>query len=144
MSTAFRYTRTVAFAETDMAGIVHFSNYFRFMEEAEHAFLQKLGHSVHAEGPDGLVCFPRVEAGCSYLGPLRFEQQFSVGVLVTEVRPKSVSYRMPIEDADGTPVAEGKITAVCATRDQPDSKLRAIPIPEPLARAFAEALTAAE
>ena len=33
----FRYTRKVFFYETDLAGVVHFSCYFRYMEEAEHA-----------------------------------------------------------------------------------------------------------
>ena len=34
----YRLTRRVQFYETDMAGIVHFSNYFRMMEEVEHHF----------------------------------------------------------------------------------------------------------
>ena len=33
----------VQFSETDMAGIVHFSNFFRFMERTEHAFFRSLG-----------------------------------------------------------------------------------------------------
>ena len=43
----FTHQRQVEFAETDMAGIVHFANFFRWMESAEHAFLRSLGHSVH-------------------------------------------------------------------------------------------------
>jgi len=34
----FKHTRRVEFAETDMAGIVHFSNFFRMMESTEHAY----------------------------------------------------------------------------------------------------------
>ena len=37
------YKRRVEFAETDMAGQVHFSNFFRYMEAAEHAFFRSLG-----------------------------------------------------------------------------------------------------
>ena len=36
MTFEFHTTRRIQFAETDMAGIVHFSNFFRYMEEAEH------------------------------------------------------------------------------------------------------------
>ena len=43
MAHSFSMTRSVTFAETDMAGILHFSNYFRYMEEAEHAFFRSLG-----------------------------------------------------------------------------------------------------
>ena len=37
MAYEFRLVRQVEFSETDMAGIVHYSNFFRYMEAAEHA-----------------------------------------------------------------------------------------------------------
>ena len=46
MSASFLYRRRIQFAETDMAGIVHFSRYFRFMEEAEHALWRAAGLSI--------------------------------------------------------------------------------------------------
>ena len=42
----FKITRRVEFSDTDMEGIMHYSNYFRFMETAEHAFFRSLGYSV--------------------------------------------------------------------------------------------------
>ena len=42
----FQLSRRVEFSDTDMAGIMHFSNFFRFMEAAETAFLRSLGLSV--------------------------------------------------------------------------------------------------
>ena len=39
MST-FTTTRRVEFGDTDMAGIMHFANFFRFMESAETEFLR--------------------------------------------------------------------------------------------------------
>ena len=39
----FKLTRRIEFAETDMAGIVHFANFFRMMEATEHAFFRSLG-----------------------------------------------------------------------------------------------------
>ena len=42
----FKLTRRVEFAETDMAGIVHFANFFRMMEAAEHAFFRSVGFSI--------------------------------------------------------------------------------------------------
>ena len=47
----FRCRQRVEFADTDMAGIVHFSNFFRYMERAEHEFLRSLGLSVHDVTP---------------------------------------------------------------------------------------------
>ena len=43
MSIVFRTTRRVELADTDMAGIVHFANFFRFMESAEVDFLRASG-----------------------------------------------------------------------------------------------------
>ena len=40
MSDPFRTTRRVEFGDTDMAGMVHFANFFRFMEAAEVEFLR--------------------------------------------------------------------------------------------------------
>ena len=36
----FQTTRRIEFGDTDMAGIVHFANFFRFMEAAECEFLR--------------------------------------------------------------------------------------------------------
>ena len=46
MPTEFSIPRRVQFSETDMAGIAHFSNFFRMMEEVEHAFFRSVGLSV--------------------------------------------------------------------------------------------------
>ncbi len=42
----FRYQRRVQFAETDAAGMVHFANFFRYMEEAEHALWRAAGMKI--------------------------------------------------------------------------------------------------
>ena len=54
----FNITRMVEFNETDMAGIVHFSVFFRYMEYAEHAFFRSLGSSI--VDPELAVGWPRV------------------------------------------------------------------------------------
>ena len=42
--------RRIFFYEVDSAGIVHFSNYFRYMEEAEHALWRAAGLSIAPHG----------------------------------------------------------------------------------------------
>ena len=58
----FIFSRRVEFAETDMAGIVHFANFYRMMENAEHAFFRSLGFSVHDEFDGQTIGWPRVSA----------------------------------------------------------------------------------
>ena len=92
MSYEFHCRQRVEFADTDMAGIVHFSNFFRYMERAEHEFLRSLGLSVHAVNGDDLVSWPRVNAECKFRAPLSFEDELDVHLLVREKRSKSITY----------------------------------------------------
>ena len=64
MAYEFRMKRPVEFYDTDMAGIMHFTNFFRFMEAAEHAFHRSLGLSVDWEKAEKSlgVGWPRVKA----------------------------------------------------------------------------------
>ena len=73
MAYEYKPTRLVEFADTDMAGILHFSNFFRYMEATEHEFFRSLGLSVHSNSPDGTWGAARVQAECDYSAPLRYE-----------------------------------------------------------------------
>jgi YbgC/YbaW family acyl-CoA thioester hydrolase len=114
----FNQRRRVAFAETDLAGIVHFSNFFRYMEDCEHAFYRVLGYSAHAmdDGEGGTVGWPRVHAEADYRQPFRFEEEFEIELLVEAMAGKTISYRLRFwKDPDGARVlaAEGKVVVVC-------------------------------
>jgi acyl-CoA thioester hydrolase len=132
MASEFKATRRVEFSETDMAGIVHYSNFFRYMETAEHGFFRSLGFSVvmeHFETPMG---WPRVHAECDYRQPLRFEDEVEIHLLVSEKKSKSLSYLFKFRKMNGpTPVevARGSLTVVCVTK-QADGKMAAAQIPK--------------
>jgi YbgC/YbaW family acyl-CoA thioester hydrolase len=108
----FQTQRRVEFGDTDMAGIVHFSNFFRYMEAAECAFLRQYGLSVKMEWEGMMIGFPRVSATCDYISPARFEDVLDVTVTLDRVGSKSVTYSF--EFTRGTTViARGKVTSVC-------------------------------
>ena len=73
-----RLRRRVQFYETDAAGIVHFSWFFRYMEEAEHALWREAGLSIHPPVSD--IGWPRVAAACEFHRALKFEQEFDVTI----------------------------------------------------------------
>src|SRR5688572_30882471 len=82
--------RRVFFYEVDSAGIVHFSNYFRYMEEAEHGLWRAAGLSIgHSEAGVG---FPRVSAGFEYHRPLRFEDEVDIRIRIVGISEKSMRY----------------------------------------------------
>lgn len=130
----FKLTRRIEFAETDMAGIVHFSNFFKMMEATEHAFFRSLGHSIHGQDPVSTVGWPRVSATCDFRAPLRFEDEVEIHLQVAEIRTRSIRYQFTFRKvADGTEVAHGGVTAVCARVEKTTGKLSAVPIPDSIA-----------
>jgi 4-hydroxybenzoyl-CoA thioesterase/acyl-CoA thioester hydrolase len=112
MSETFNYRRRVEFRDTDMAGIVHFSVFHAYMEEAEHAFLRSIGLGVICEVDGQQISFPRVNATCNYRRAIKFEQEIDIAVSITRVGSKSITWSHQFQH-DGETVAEGSITTVC-------------------------------
>ena len=139
--TPFEVTRRVEFHETDLAGIVHFANFFRYMEAAEHEFLRTLGHHIHGE-TDGLATgWPRVNATCDYRKPARFGDLFTIRVTVAEVRTRSVRYAFEFLAGDET-LATGSLTA--AHVELAGDEIKAVPIPDDLRAELAAYVTESE
>ncbi len=137
----FLYRRRVEFADTDVAGIMHFSNFFRFMEVAEHAFYRSLGFSVHPfrdeadteKGPN--VGWPRVHASADYRLPLKFEEEVEIELLIEEIRGKVVRYyfrfwKNPDEPESRAVAATGRFTVVCVRFDPTMRQMKAVAIPD--------------
>jgi YbgC/YbaW family acyl-CoA thioester hydrolase len=127
MSTPFRTSRRVEFGDTDMAGIVHFANFFRYMEAAETDYLRARGLSVTWERANSRYGFPRVSAACDWVRPVRFEDMLDIAVTVEKVGRKSVVYRHDFSVA-GQQVAIGRVTAVYCKKG-PNGELESEDIP---------------
>jgi len=123
----FRTSRRVEFGDTDMAGIAHFANFFRYMEAAETEFLRSLGLSVSWQQGSERYGFPRVSVACDFKRPVRFEDVVEIAVTVEEVGQKSVRYRFDFSRG-GQEVAVGRITTVYC-RAMPDHGLESMEIP---------------
>ena len=135
---AYTHPRRVAFAETDMAGIVHFAQFYRYMEEAEHAFLRAAGLSVMDRRPDGTILgWPRVSAKCGFKSPAFFGDELQITVTVQRIGVKSLTLDYAIARDDGpdanggepTRIAEGTMKTVACTF-APDRKMTSVEVPE--------------
>jgi YbgC/YbaW family acyl-CoA thioester hydrolase len=124
----FENERTIEFAETDMSGIVHFSNYFRFMEETEHAFFRSLGLTVHSDEGGVMRGWVRVHAECTYRRPLRDQDRIRIRLLVSERSAKSLAFEFSFLGSDGSqePLAGGRVRTVCVVRDAAEERVRAV------------------
>jgi YbgC/YbaW family acyl-CoA thioester hydrolase len=119
------YRRRVQFPETDASGIVHFTNFFKYVEEAEHAMWRAAGLTVDDRTRG--ITWPRVAASFEFKKPLRFEDEFDVRLRIVEIKSKSIRYAAVLEK-DGEPLANGSLTIVCAARI-PGRPLKATDIP---------------
>ncbi len=128
MTEPFRYTRRVDFCETDMAGVAHFANFFRWMEAAEVAFLRDRGLPVMLTSEGRRLGFPRVSVSCEYLLPVRFDDLVEIVVRLERVGRKSLKLSFELFN-EGRPVARGQMTAVCCRMDAGQA-LEAVEIPE--------------
>jgi acyl-CoA thioester hydrolase len=104
----FRYVRRVQFAETDLAGIVHFSMYFRYMEEAEHALWRAAGLTIARAGEE--TGWPRVSATFEFRNPLHFEDEFDVTVRLDAQTRRTLRYAFTIARGE-TAIGAGTLTA---------------------------------
>jgi acyl-CoA thioester hydrolase len=99
----------------------------------QHAFFRAQGRSIwdgHNEVADvERVGWPRVHASCDYKAPLRFEEEFTMEMLVEEVRRKTIRYIIRFWKQDGVLSAEGVIVAACVQRDKATGKMKAVDIP---------------
>jgi acyl-CoA thioester hydrolase len=125
--TPFRTTRRVEFCDTDMAGIAHFANFFRWMESAEVEFLRSRGLSVKIDWEGQALGFPRVSATCDFKRPARFQDELEITVTIARIGAKSVTFAFEFS-CRGEFLARGQVTSACC-RVGPDHQLEAIEIP---------------
>ncbi len=135
-------TRRIEFSETDMAGLVHFSNFFRYMETAERDFFEAAGVDLINTRPGEVVGWPRVRAECKFSAPLRFGDTIDIHLAVKSVKDRSIDYQFRIfrRNADGshTQAGKGQMTTVL-TALTASGELRSIELPDSVRSRITEA-----
>ena len=127
----FSHPRRVEFSDTDMAGIVHFANFLRYVESAEHAMWRHLGGSVHTSSDEGQHGWPRLSFSCDFFKPARFEDLLDVRLNIEEVRNTTVRYSFHIFNSDPEVlVASGEMTIIHVALDSKLGRIQKAPIPD--------------
>ena len=75
----YLYERRVFYYEADQMGIVHHSNYIRWMEESRLALMESLGLSYAEMERNGLL-IPVLSVSCEYRLPFQYGETFQVQV----------------------------------------------------------------
>lgn len=121
--------RRIEFSQTDMAGIVHFSNYYKWMEETEHDYFRSCGLSIMERQPDGTyIGWPRVNATCHFQAPVHYDETIENRLIVERIGAKSLTFYLEFWRGE-TRVAWGRMKSACCIC-RPDGTLASILIPD--------------
>jgi len=98
----------VRFVETDMMGVAHHSNYFRWFEMGRVEYLRQAGISLNELMAAGIL-FPISDVECKYRASARFEDCIRIEAIPMELTPVKMvfNYRI-IRDADEVLLAAGR------------------------------------
>jgi YbgC/YbaW family acyl-CoA thioester hydrolase len=135
-------TRRVEFSETDMAGLVHFSNFFKYMETAERDFFEAAGVDLIHTKPGEMVGWPRARAECKFSAPLRFGDTIDIHLAVKAIKDRAIDYQFRIfrrnSDGSRTQAGKGHMTTILAQLTE-NGELQSVELPDDLRERFAEA-----
>jgi acyl-CoA thioester hydrolase len=132
------YRRRVEFADTDAAGMVHFSVFFRYMEEAEHAAWRAAGLDIFEKHEE--QSWPRISARFDFKAPLRFQDEFEVRTEMGAVTRSTIQWAHVLMRGE-TVIGNGTVTAGCVKKN-PDGTMKSTPIPEDIISRLRSVLSA--
>jgi len=126
----FKRSFRVHWVDTDTAGVMHFSNFFRYFEACEEEFYRSLSLPITEIRDRFGILLPRVEVDCHYKAACRFGELIDVTLKVREVQEKTIIYDFQImRQSDGKLAAEGFVKCIAV-----NSEWKAVPLPAEVAR----------
>jgi YbgC/YbaW family acyl-CoA thioester hydrolase len=123
-----RTTRRVEFADTDLAGVVHFSRFFVYMESVEGEFLRALGADFTLEHEGARLGWPKAEATCNYVSPARYGDVLDIHLRVERKGTSSIVYAIAFHCGERE-IARGRTVSVCCAA-QAGGRFTPIRIPD--------------
>ncbi len=98
----------VRFVETDMMGVVHHSNYFRWFEMARVEYLRQIGILLNDMMDDNIV-FPITDVDCKYRASAKFDDYILIEAVLAEVsKVKMVFTYRVLREEDNMLLATGR------------------------------------
>ena len=98
----------VRFVETDMMGVAHHSNYFRWFEMGRVEYLRQAGISL-LELMDQNILFPIKDVSCQYLVSARFDDTIIIETAMEDLsRAKMIFRYRVLREKDGVLLATGR------------------------------------
>jgi YbgC/YbaW family acyl-CoA thioester hydrolase len=130
----FRHTFRVRWVDTDLAGVMHYSNYLRYFEACEEEYYRSLGFTLRNTREKYGIMLPRIEAHCQYRAPCRFDDTFEVTLKIEAIGEKTITYGFQVVRKDDQRLAAEGILKCIAV----DLNWRAVPLPDEFVKLIRE------
>ncbi|MEM7506791.1 MAG: tol-pal system-associated acyl-CoA thioesterase [Pseudomonadota bacterium] len=110
--TAHRLDLSVYYEDTDMAGIVYYANYLKYIERGRTEALNALGiDQLTLKAEAGLVFVVRW-VGIDYLIPAKFGDRLTVATVIGRVRGASIDMMQEVQRGDQA-LIRASVTLAC-------------------------------
>ena len=130
---SFESRLRVQWADVDIAGIMYFAAYWRFVELAEMDFFRELGFPYDKVFGEFDFWLPRVRAEAEYHAPALMDDWLRLRTHIERVGASSVTWRTVVfNERTGEAGAQFVLTVACMDR----ATRRSRPLPEALRGAF--------
>jgi acyl-CoA thioester hydrolase len=113
---AHRFALRVYFEDTDVAGIVYYANYLRFIERARSDMLRALGIDQRAALERGDGVYAVAEANIKYRSPAKLDDELVIVSRLREVRAASCVIHQRVMRGDEI-LADIVVTAAFLSRE---------------------------
>ena len=100
------YNHKVQYYETDKMGIVHHSNYIRWMEESRISFLESIGLDYSTLEKRGVIS-PVIGVNVRYKKPTYFGEEISIEVSIKEYTGIKLIFNYTMKNKDNQVVLTG-------------------------------------
>ena len=105
------FSLRVYYEDTDLAGLVYYANYLKFIERARSEYVRELGIDQAAMKSDGLVfAVSRVEA--DYIQPAKYDDFLNVHTEIQRATAARLTLKQQVLRAE-TRLFEAIVTIVC-------------------------------
>ena len=122
----FEVRDRVRWSDVDIAGIIYFGAYVRFIELAETELFRELGFPFAKVFDQLDVWLPRVHLDFDFRRPARMDDELIVRTRVAKVGNSSITLKIDVHDA-ATDEIDASCTLIVATVDRGKMKSRPIP-----------------
>ena len=112
----YTYIRRAQYYETDQMGIIHHSNYVKWMEEARIRFLEEMGIDYRKLEEDGIIS-PIVEISVNYKKTVNFDDEVKIGVFVKKYNGVRLGLGYEMRNCKDDAVCTTAYSMSCFTKD---------------------------